>query len=308
MGGERMKTQLSPFVYKVKGCKNYLFFNSLKKEIFIVNPEGNPLELEAQLLDNDLVIETDGVIPFKFKPNVEAYESDLILRELQLRVTGKCPINCTESDAVGKCKKNNTILSFDLVEKLAGQLINFQLEQLVLVGGNMLQDLELLELIRSKISASNYKILCPSCWEGQFKKEKALINEKIGFTITDSICNIGEISEKNMPVDVKEFFYNQQFNPCWGNKFAIDINGDIKPCLWSERIYGNLNETLLLNLVLMRICDELWKLTKDKFDTCKECEFRYLCSDCRVMAEKETGNLFCKTPACTYCPDSSEWL
>ncbi len=55
MGGYGMKTKLSPFVYKVKGNKNYLLFDSLKSQIFSIVPEGNPRELEAQLLENDLV-------------------------------------------------------------------------------------------------------------------------------------------------------------------------------------------------------------------------------------------------------------
>ena len=130
-----MNTQLSPFVYKVKGNKNYLFFDSLKKEIFIIKPEGNLLELEAQLLDYDLVIKTDGVVPFKFKPNVDAYESELVLRELQLRITGKCHLNCNECGGVGKCKKDSTNIALDLVDILAKQLISFKIENLVITGG-----------------------------------------------------------------------------------------------------------------------------------------------------------------------------
>jgi len=301
-----MSTQLSPFVYKVKGSKNYLFFDSLKSEIFIVKPEGDPFEMESQLLENDLVIKTNGVIPFKFKPNVEPYGSDLILRELQLRITGKCPLNCSECGSIGKCKKDNSSMTHDMVDILAGQLISFKIESLVIIGGNPLQELDLLEYIRSKITASKYKILCPSCQEDQWEKEKALITN-IGFTITNSICTIGDISEENMSVDVKDFFYNQQYNSCWGNKIAIDTNGDIKPCLWSEKIYGNLNETLILNLVLTGICDEFWTITKDKIDVCRDCEFKYSCSECRVMVEKETGNLYNKTFGCSYNPVSAEW-
>lgn len=302
-----MSTQLSPFVYKVKGSKNYLFFDSLKREIFIIKPEGNPQELEAQLLENDLVIKTNGVVPFKFKPNVEPYGSDLILRELQLRVTGKCPLNCSECGSIGKCKKDNSSITLDLVDILAGQLISFKIENLVISGGNPLSELDLLEYIRSKIAASQYKIICPSCLVELYEKEKELVT-KMGFSITNSNCTIGDIAEENMSVEVKDFFYNQQYNPCWGNKLAIDTNGDIKPCLWSEKILGNLDETLILNLVLTGKCDEFWKIAKGRIDTCKGCEFKYLCSDCRVMVEKETGNLYDKTFGCSYDPNTAEWL
>jgi hypothetical protein len=55
-----MKTKLSPFVYKIKGKKNYLLFDSIKKLLFNIVPEGDPKELEVELIKNDLVIKTNG--------------------------------------------------------------------------------------------------------------------------------------------------------------------------------------------------------------------------------------------------------
>ena len=101
-----MSTILSPFVYKIKGAVNYLLFDSVNKQLFSVTPEGDAHELETQLLSNGLVINSRGVIPFKFKPDILKYRKKLILRELQLRITGRCNINCANCGDIGKCKKS----------------------------------------------------------------------------------------------------------------------------------------------------------------------------------------------------------
>ncbi len=41
-----MKTRLSPFVYKVKGQKNYILFDSLRGQIFNISPEGSNCRFE----------------------------------------------------------------------------------------------------------------------------------------------------------------------------------------------------------------------------------------------------------------------
>jgi len=302
-----MRTKLSPFVYKVKGNRNYLFFDSLRKQIFNVTPEGTPLELEEKLIENGLVIRTNGIIPFKFKPNTDIFESELILRELQLRITGECvQEKCNGCGEIGRCKKDHLNLSNDIIDNVAKQLINFKIEMITIIGGNPLLKLEMVSYIKSKIKALNYRILYPAFLKNHFKKEQESL-EEMGFLFTPSICFTDDIFEDSMSVDVTEFFYNQEFNPCWGNKIAIDANGDIKPCLWAERIYGNLAETHLLNLVINRICDEFWKITKDKIEICQGCEYRYSCPDCRVVAERKNGNLYCKTNGCSYCPEKGEW-
>ncbi len=307
MGGRRVNTKLSPFVYKVKGKKNYLLFDSLRGLIYNISPEGCPYELESQLIENELVIKTKGVIPFKFRPNIEIYKLKLVLKELQLRITGNCFFDCPECGEIGKCKKGATDISKDLLDIIANQVKYVEIQSLSIMGGNPLLKLEMVEYIKSKIIAKNYRIMCYSCKIEELKKEKEII-DKMGITFTDLICDIGNIAEENMSVNVMEFFFNQEYNPCWGSKIAIDSNGDIKACMWSGKIFGNVRETSISNLIFTHKFDEFWKITKDEIEVCKDCEFRYSCSDCRVIAEKESGSLHSKTLFCSYCPDTGEWL
>jgi predicted nucleotidyltransferase len=44
-----------------------------------------------------------------------------------------------------------------------------------------------------------------------------------------------------------------------------------------------------------------------KINTCKDCEFRFACKDCRPLAFAENANISEKTPRCTYNPYEGKW-
>ena len=55
------------------------------------------------------------------------------------------------------------------------------------------------------------------------------------------------------------------------------------------------------------VFDEYWNLGKEEIDTCKQCEYRYGCHDCRVQALNETNCQTGKTAFCKYFPSSGTW-
>lgn len=304
-----MKTKLSPFVYKVSGKRNVLLFDSLQGDIFTISPEGCPHELESQLLENGLVTETRGVIPFKFKPNVDMYRLNMTLRELRLRIGGICHGHCPDCGETGRCKKEDAFMSQSVLDNTAAQLANVKIECISVLGGNPLLQPDTLNYIKTRFQATEFRIMMlPGQLKGM-EKEKASV-EEMGFTVVNSICCIDHanpLSEEDMTLNLMEFFYNKEYNPCWGNRIAVDVNGDIKPCPWSGKILGNITRTSLKRLVFSGGFDEFWQLPKEKFQVCKECEYRNTCPDCRVTAEKQTGSLHGKTHNCSYSPDTGQW-
>ena len=51
-----------------------------------------------------------------------------------------------------------------------------------------------------------------------------------------------------------------------------------------------------------------WYLTKDEIETCKICELRFSCFDCREIAyRKSMGDLYAKNPNCGYNPKTGIW-
>ena len=50
----------------------------------------------------------------------------------------------------------------------------------------------------------------------------------------------------------------------------------------------------------------LWSITKDIISICKDCEFRYNCSDCRAFIS-DKNNIQSKPLKCGYNPYTNTW-
>lgn len=100
---------------------------------------------------------------------------------------------------------------------------------------------------------------------------------------------------------------NISYNSCWFGKVAITNEGDVLPCVFArDQVAGNIKDQSLKEIIDNNIF-KFWNLTIDKIETCKDCEYRYLCHDCRPWAYGFTGNLYAKSPRCTYNPYTGEW-
>lgn len=101
------------------------------------------------------------------------------------------------------------------------------------------------------------------------------------------------------------FHLNLKYNSCWQRKMAITRDGKIRPCIYSELIFGDLEEGCMDTM--LEKAKEYWGMAKDKIEKCKICEFRYACFDCREIARREGGTLFSPNPHCKYDPLSGKW-
>ena len=108
----------------------------------------------------------------------------------------------------------------------------------------------------------------------------------------------GKISET-------EYNINKIYNSCWGRKIAITRDGMIRPCIYSEIVIGDMLKEDIDAII--QKANEYWNITKDKVEICKDCEFRYLCFDCREIAYREFNNIFAPNPNCFYNPYSGKF-
>ena len=69
-------------------------------------------------------------------------------------------------------------------------------------------------------------------------------------------------------------------------------------------IYGNLKEKPLKELLYDN--KHFLMLTKDNINSCKYCEFRYACFDCRP--DRLSDNIYEKPWYCTYNPEERYWM
>jgi SPASM domain peptide maturase of grasp-with-spasm system len=113
----------------------------------------------------------------------------------------------------------------------------------------------------------------------------------------------GQINPGFFTFGISSFSEAVNFNSCLNRKVSIDYNGDLKNCPTLNKVFGNVN-TDLISEVLNSDFTRLWYINKDQINICKDCEFRYVCTDCRGFLDND----FQKPKKCTYDPYISQWL
>lgn len=103
-----------------------------------------------------------------------------------------------------------------------------------------------------------------------------------------------------------EFYRFGVRNSCWDGKLAITASGDVIPCIFARSsVCGNVRSDSYDDILNCLRAE--WKRTKDSIETCRDCEYRYACHDCRPTAEGTSGVKNSKHLRCTYDPYTGEW-
>lgn len=98
----------------------------------------------------------------------------------------------------------------------------------------------------------------------------------------------------------------RQFNGCLNRKISVDSTGQIRNCPSMSASFGDARSTALAEAVGNPEFRSAWSLTKDRIEICRECEFRYVCSDCRAYLERP-ADPHSKPLKCGYDPATGEW-
>lgn len=110
---------------------------------------------------------------------------------------------------------------------------------------------------------------------------------------------------KNEVRSVLDEYFSFLINSCLNKKIAIDKSGFIKNCPSSRKIYGHITETKLIDVIDEQF-SSVWKINKDQIKECKDCEFRYICTDCRAYL-KDSCDIYSKPEKCKYNPYEGIW-
>ncbi|SDF26350.1 grasp-with-spasm system SPASM domain peptide maturase [Cellulophaga baltica] len=120
----------------------------------------------------------------------------------------------------------------------------------------------------------------------------------------------GLIDKSLFSINMKNFSEAQSFNSCLNGKISIDKNGEIKNCPSIQNSFGNINDISLKDTLKFPDFKKYWKTTKNQIDVCKDCEFRYVCTDCRAYTDRANfdGEIDLSKPLkCGYDPYTNEW-
>ena len=122
--------------------------------------------------------------------------------------------------------------------------------------------------------------------------------------IDNTYCGI--ISEDYFSANIKTFSESQHYNTCLNQKIAIDVHGEVKNCPSMKQSFGNIKDVNLATAISLTDFKEKWNIKKDQIDTCKDCEFRHICTDCRAYVENPENN-YSKPLKCGYNPETNKW-
>ena len=121
----------------------------------------------------------------------------------------------------------------------------------------------------------------------------------------------GEINKEYFSCNNINYQEANKFNSCLHKKIAIDKDGNIKNCPSMPQSFGNIKDTTLEEALNHQDFKKYWNLTKDNIEVCKDCEFRYICTDCRAYTERTHTNSegldISKPLKCGYNPYTGEW-
>ena len=117
----------------------------------------------------------------------------------------------------------------------------------------------------------------------------------------------------NFQATVKRLATGTSLNPCLWGKLAILESGDVLPCVFSRnQVLGNLHSNLdLQSITEQENTQRIWGAKKDGIMVCRDCEYRYLCGDCRPLSHKASLGLLsyesAPYPRCSYNPYTGTW-
>lgn len=96
------------------------------------------------------------------------------------------------------------------------------------------------------------------------------------------------------------------YNSCLNRKISIDVNGEIKNCPSMQQSYGNIKDTTLEEALNKQGFKDVWNIKKDDVKICQDCEYRYICQDCRAYIENP-DDMYSKPLKCGYNPYTGIW-
>ncbi len=211
---------------------------------------------------------------------------DLGCKALQLRFFR--PVELDELQEIIDFTENGRLRSIDL-------LVPF-------IEGWAFKPLEQLCLKNSRIS----NLLVHSASEERAVRVRETVQISWHRHAVESASHCGEVHPAYFVTEQALFTEAQTHNTCLNRKISIDEHGDIRNCPALPRSFGNARETSLHSALLHKDFRELWSINKDQVETCKDCEFRYICTDCRALI-RDPDDRYSKPSKCTYDPYTAQW-
>jgi len=121
-----------------------------------------------------------------------------------------------------------------------------------------------------------------------------------------SEAHCGFVSPAHLVVSLSAFTEALAHNSCLNRKLSVDQHGEIRNCPALPASFGNAATTPLAEALERPGFTDAWSITKDQVETCRDCEFRYICTDCRAIV-RDPADARSKPARCGYDPYTATW-
>jgi SPASM domain peptide maturase of grasp-with-spasm system len=160
------------------------------------------------------------------------------------------------------------------------------------------------------IFVANQRLTLLTFYRSPFSDSKNYFNGCFSLNYVETNCNsslhCGIVHPSYFVANTPLYIESKKYNNCLNRKIGIDSDGEIKNCPSMMNSYGNVGEVSLKKAIEMKGLKDTWVINKDRIDTCKDCEFRYVCTDCRAYLQNPS-DIYSKPLKCGYNPYSGIW-
>lgn len=257
-------------------------FGFICKESEIKNFPKIDLKWESPLLITNMIIEI-GELNSKYINEIFLKAIEIDCNALQIRFISR--VKVSDVFKLIKSIKDSRILSIEL---LFFNPIDLNLKQI-------------LKLIDEEKRIQ--KVFIYDCSFGNIESEDNIVCTNVKF---DPNNHCGIISPEYFCLNIDMFTESQCFNSCLNRKLCVDKSGSIKNCLSINENFGNVKGNNITEIIKSDGFQKYWNITKDEIEVCSDCEFRYMCTDCRAYI-KDINNKYSQPLKCDYNPYISKW-
>lgn len=272
--------------------ENLLFLEAEEFIFFTYNPEWFP---EMSLEWDEPSVLTNGIIDINFRnfdqvlsENIWQQLSELGCEHLQLRVFDSLELHKLEEKL--NLIKAKRIISLEIILKYNSE-----------ISDEMFND-----FVNRQPRIYNLILHSAPINEVTYLSQTNMGNIYKNSTVLTSEVHCGNISEDRFILNIKSFTESIHHNSCLNRKISIDVEGNIKNCPSMTESFGNIRDTTLAEAIEKPGFKKYWDINKDKIHVCKDCEFRYICTDCRAYVE-DPEDILSKPLKCGYNPYTGEW-
>ncbi len=139
-----------------------------------------------------------------------------------------------------------------------------------------------------------------------YKSPTSMGNVYFSTKLFDGHQHCGLVGSSFFNIEISALTESMHHNSCLNRKISIDVEGNIKNCPSMKESFGNIKNTHLAEAIEKPGFKKYWDISKDKILVCKDCEFRYICTDCRAYVE-DPEDILSKPLKCGYNPYTGEW-